>query len=511
MRNVINEGGAAADATPTGVGRRQLGLSKSSIAAFERCPKRLWLSVHRPGLADECDDDSRIVAGHLTGEAARALQPGGVLVAERDLGAALKTTNDLLRDPGTTAIFEATFAVDGVLVRVDILEADGSGRWRIAEVKSTTSVKEEHRGDLATQVWAVAAAGCRLTGAVIRHIDRTFVLKREGNYHGAFIDEDMLDDVRALADGRPAVVAAARATLADAEPARAVGPHCSDPHPCPFTVHCLSALPPAPEWPVTVLPNGGGKRWVAAGVDDLLAVDPVQLTNPNHQRIHRATVTGEAFHDHARACAAIEAWPFPRIWLDFETIAFPLPRWVGTKPYEQVPFQFSAHVEHEDGQLDHREFLSLDGGDPRRSCAEALAQLSASGAVVAYNAPFERGCLQRLAAAFPDLSGALLSLSDRLVDLLPVTRATWYHRDQRGSWSIKAVLPTVTNLTYLGLEVKDGMAAQAAYLEAIAGATPERVAVLDAALRIYCGRDTEAMIAVARRLVTPGDAPLRTV
>ena len=28
------------------------GLSKSRIAAFEQCPKRLWLQVHRPDLVD---------------------------------------------------------------------------------------------------------------------------------------------------------------------------------------------------------------------------------------------------------------------------------------------------------------------------------------------------------------------------------------------------------------------------------------------------------------------------
>jgi hypothetical protein len=86
---------------------------------------------------------------------------------------------------------------------------------------------------------------------------------------------------------------------------------------------------------------------------------------------------------------------------------------------------------------------------------------------------------------------------------LPVTRANWYHRDQRGSWSIKAVLPTVAaGLDYAELEVNDGGSAQKAYLEAIGDCcTAERRMLLDAALRAYCGRDTEAMIVLAKRLV----------
>ena len=31
--------------------QRRFGLSKSRINAFEQCPKRLWLMVHRPELA----------------------------------------------------------------------------------------------------------------------------------------------------------------------------------------------------------------------------------------------------------------------------------------------------------------------------------------------------------------------------------------------------------------------------------------------------------------------------
>ena len=87
----------------------------------------------------------------------------------------------------------------------------------------------------------------------------------------------------------------------------------------------------------------------------------------------------------------MSGWAYPRTWLDFETIAFALPRWVGTRPYQQVPFQFSAHIEAEDASIAHREFLSLDGFDPRRACAEALvAKVPPEGAVIAYNASFER-------------------------------------------------------------------------------------------------------------------------
>ena len=252
-----------------------------------------------------------------------------------------------------------------------------------------------------------------------------------------------------------------------------------------------------------MLPNGGGKAWLAKGIDDLLSIDPTQLTNAIHRRVYDATLTGKVYHDIEGARTAMEGWTYPRIWLDFETVSFADPRWIGTHPRRPLPFQFSAHIEQMNEEVVHREFLSLNGFDPRRPCAEALlAMIPQTGAVVAYNASVERSCINGLAGAFPDLEEQLRAIAARVVDLLPITRANWYHRDQRGSWSIKAVLPTVSKLDYTDLTVTNGRHAERAYREAIEISTSEsRRQEIDAALRAYCRRDTEAMIVVASALL----------
>lgn len=161
------------------------GLSKSRIGAFEQCPKRLWLSVHRRELAEYEDRaEARFAVGNAVGEIACAAHPGGMMVeAEGGLTEALATTARLIADGHPGPIFEATFENRGVLVRVDVLERAREG-WAAAEVKSSTRVKDYHRGDLATQVWVMRGAGLPLTGAKIRHIDTSFVLTREGDYAG---------------------------------------------------------------------------------------------------------------------------------------------------------------------------------------------------------------------------------------------------------------------------------------------------------------------------------------
>ena len=480
------------------------GLSKSRITSFEQCPKKLWLSVHRRDLAEhDAGAEARFASGNAVGDIACALHPSGVMVeAEPDLGAAVAETARLIAEGHPGPIFEATFEHDGVLVRVDVLERRKKG-WHAAEVKSSTGVKDYHRGDLATQAWLLQACGLPLKSASVRHIDRDFELTREGDYAGLFADAELLRPLKSIIDGRAGVVAAAREVLAGEEPVVEIGEHCSSPFECEFSAWCRRDLPTGPDWPVTLLPYGGGKKWAEQGIEDLLELHEGDL-NARNARILAATRDDAPFHDAKGARKAMKAWGWPRAWLDFETIAAAVPRWIGTRPYQQIPFQFSLHLEEKDGTITHHEFLSCDGSDPRRACAEALVEMIPAGAcVIAYNASFEKRVLRDLAGWIPDLAEPLLALEASTVDLLPVAREHWYHRDQRGSWSIKAVLPTIApELDYASLEVKDGGNAQEAWLEA---AAPDcdllrREALADA-LKAYCERDTWAMVKVARTLI----------
>lgn len=494
----------------TNTSPRRTGLSKSRITLFEQCPKRLWLSVHRPELADEAPATSAaMAAGHAIGAAASALLPDGYMIEARDgLSAAVRETADLLAAGFDRPLFEATFVHADVLVRVDLMIPDGSG-WRVAEVKGTTGPKPHHLADIATQLWVMRGNAVPVRSAAIRHINRAFVLEREGDLQGLFADSVVDELVEPVIAGRGEVAAAARAALEGEEPVREPGAHCDEPFSCSFKTYCHRHAPPTPEWPVWLLPDAAGKTiaraWAGRDVHDLTLVPADAMSSGRLRRVHAATLTGTAWHDAAAVAAETAGWAWPRTFLDFETIQFAIPRWVGTRPFAQVPFQFSAHVEQADCSLEHHDWLSTDGRDPRRGCAEALCRLPDTGAVIAWNAGFERGCLLGLAGMFPDLAPRLRAIADRLVDLLPVVLRHYYHRDQRGSWSIKAVLPTIAQeLDYEALsEVRSGTNAQAGYVEAIDPATsPERRAEIRTRLLAYCERDTIATKVVLERLVT---------
>jgi len=278
-----------------------------------------------------------------------------------------------------------------------------------------------------------------------------------------------------------------------------VGDHCYSPNECPFLGFC--APQDGPEYPVTILPRAGSavQGLLQEGFEDLREVPEDRLSNENHLRVWRITRNGQ-FEIDPDAAAVIAGYSFPRYYLDFETVAFPIPIWAGTRPYQPVPYQWSLHIETKDGTLRHCEFLHLTGNAPMRQVAEGLiAAAGKTGPVFAYGT-FESSRLEDLAAWHPDLSPKFDAIRSRIVDLLALTRRCYYHPEMKGSWSIKAVLPTVApDLKYEGLEIQNGDMAQAAYLEAIDPETkPERREAIRGFLLEYCGRDTEGLVRLVR-------------
>lgn len=71
----------------------------------------------------------------------------------------------------------------------------------------------------------------------------------------------------------------------------------------------------------------------------------------------------------------LDGLTFPLYFLDFETMQMAIPEYQGTRPYAQIPFQYSLHyLETPEGELHHREFLGVSGEDPRRQIAQRLCQ-----------------------------------------------------------------------------------------------------------------------------------------
>ena len=448
--------------------------------------------------------ESLFATGHEVGAIAQQVfgGPDGVEVPfSRNLGSMIAETRRLLESGGP--IYEATFRTENVLVRVDVLLPTAGG-WRAIEVKASTSVKDYHVLDCAIQDWVLRNAGLELKSISLAHINNRFVYGGDGDYEGLFELVDLTEDVRTVEPTVVDMIAKARDAVLGYFPEVIVGAQCSKPYDCQFQAHCW---PVDTDYPIRGL--GGSKAklgmYVAQGASDIRDVDAADITADTQLRIHRVTCDGvPEILDGARR--AFGPLPYPRYFLDFETIAPAVPFWEGTRPYAAVPVQWSCHIDDGSGSgrvedMRHEEFLDLSGTPPMRDLAEKMiACLGTEGPVLMYT-NYEERVIEGLVDMFPDLELQLRGIIDRLFDLHPVVRDNYYHPEMLGSWSIKAVMPTISpDMDYAKLEgIREGTAASDGYIEAIdAGTSAERKEELRKQLLRYCRFDTEAMVEIVR-------------
>ena len=470
-------------------------LSKSRFLSGLQCHKRLHLELYAHDLIPATDPFARYLldTGAAVGALARSRFSGGVLIDDDHE----ERTRLALADPAVPAIYEAAFTWDDVRIRADILVRVSGDVFDLVEVKSTTWPKLEHVWDLALQLAVLEGAGVRIRRAFLMHLDRSYVYPG-GDYdlRRLFACADLTEAARERQREVRGNLDAMRAMLWSEEPpAIPVGQHCERPRTCPFFDRCHDGLPADP---LLRLPKGRQlrERLAAAGIVEF---DAIPLDFPGlslHQRrALEAIRSGERFCDPAIR-EMLAGVVFPVHFIDFETIMPALPLYPGTRAYDTIPVQWSDHVLHEDGRIEHCEYLYDGHGDPRRSFAESLLNLLGSCGTVAVYSNYEAMRLGDLATWLPDIADEIAGVQPRILDLHAVIRQHVYDQAFNGSFSLKRILPAlVPSLSYDDLAIQDGGLASIALLEVMDRGTPAgRRLELRQQLFAYCGRDTEALV-----------------
>jgi predicted RecB family nuclease len=470
-----------------------MSLSKSRFTSGLQCDRQLWWRAHEPQ-APELSPGPALRAqfdrGHEVGARAREFVPGGILIdAPHHAYAQRIAATRRAIEGGARVLYEAAFTAGQVFVAVDILERTPGG-WQLLEVKSGTSVKREHIPDAAIQVHVLRLAGLSVERALVMHLNSDCVFPRLENL---FVREDVTAEVEGLQSAIAAEIPRQLAMLRSELPEVPIGPHCDDPHECPFKSRCW---PPFPADHISRL-YGIGDRWWDLSARGVARIDQLPDDFPLRApaaRQARALREGRAVFEPSLE-GALASLGRPIAVLDFETVGLPIPVWNGCRPYEHVPVQFSVHTQNGGGGWMHREWLAEGPEDPRPELIARLTQACAgANTLLAYSSSFERGCLTRAAAERPELAGAIAELLGRLKDALPLVRDHVYHPDFGGGFGLKKVLPAlVPDLSYESLEIADGESAQRELEEMLfpgRGSEPVDRERVRTALMRYCEMDT---------------------
>lgn len=485
-----------------------IGLSKSKYCKGIQCPKILWMDMNMPEKGEDVLFESVMATGNMVGDLARHYF-GEYDLVEFDFNKNIMADKTKqLMESSSENIAEAAFYIDGLYCAVDILHKNGDG-YDIVEVKSSTHVTDIYIEDMAFQYYVLSKCGIDVKRIFLMHLDNSYVRHGELELEKLFALEEFSDEVKGkLQEVENNIKSIREYVSTDVEPERDIDLYCEIPYECAYYGYCSRHLPEQSVFDIRRLNASKKYEYYHQGIisfEDIVREQP-KLSDKQMKQVETAYYDRQDEIEPDAIKDFLDTLSYPLYHLDFETFQQAVPEYDGLSPYSQIPFQYSLHIEQEDGTLEHREFLAKEGTDPRRAIAESLCRdFPTDVCVLAYNMSFERGVLQRLADFFPDLSDHLLAIKDNIHDLMiPFQQQRYYSKAMQGSYSIKYVLPALCpgdpELDYHALEgVHNGSEASATFAD-MPNHLPEEIQTMRKNLLKYCCLDTLAMVKVLEKL-----------
>ncbi len=443
-------------------------LSKTLFIKGLQCHKTLYLHKFKPELRDEISDSMEDIfqSGRDLGRLAQKLFPGGVEIEyegyshKEQIG---RTREEMKK--GTKTLYEATFSYDKIFIKADIMRKVGD-QWNVYEVKGSTAVKDVYIDDISIQYYVLKGCGIPIKNVYLVYVNNEYMRDGELDIKQLFTFEKQ---TKAAEENQKSVKEALRLmrkALKGAIPEIDISEQCSAPYECDFHGYCWNHIP---ENSIFDLRGNGIKKFdlYRKGIIHLSEV-PLEDLNFN-QRIQVEGTLKKKNHINVNGIKEfLNSIRYPICCLDFETFVSAVPPFSGTRPYQQIPFQYSMHVlESERSKPVHREYLADPGIDPRKGLIEKLlADIPQKGSILSYSS-FETRILTDLGKWFPKYAARIKRVIERIIDLMaPFRSKDLYLWQMNGSYSIKEVLPAlVPEMDYEKLEISNGGMAMSAYFE----------------------------------------------
>jgi len=485
-------------------------LSKSSYISGQQCNKLLWFKSIRKPPPEEMDEASkdRLKAGDEIGDLAKELFPGGTEIEYLpDNHEKMIEDTNLALEKGAP-IYEATFVVDNNLIRVDLMNQTKDG-WDMYEVKSSSKQKPYHIEDASFQWYVLSQIkGLKINNAYLVIINSDYVKDGDIDQDKLFKKKDITKKVNDRLDLVPNEINKMQDIIeCDAEPNTPIGPHCSKPHACQYKKLCWEDVK---DNSVLNLYRMRAKQKFDFFDNECKTFDEIpegtKLSDIQQKQITSYLNNKTLIHKNG-VKEFIDTIKYPISYFDFETFQDAVPRFDNQRPYMQMPFQFSLHIQNEPlGKQDHFQCIVDHKKDPRKEIAEKMLEwIPPKGTIIAYNQSFEMNCIETLARYNVELSDKLLALNERFTDLIiPFRQGDYYHPAFNGSFSIKKVLPALcpndSSLNYDSLNITNGGEASLAYKK-FNELSDDEIEIKRKHLFAYCRLDTLAMVRILEQLI----------
>jgi hypothetical protein len=462
-------------------------LTKTDFIQFLNCPKSLWLKHNRPEVYPKGSFSSFLIKLAAEGYEDESY---------------VKQAVSRYSHAGSYTFQQEFLTNDGLYARCDMVKSNPDGSIDIFEVKSSTSVKDDrshsHLKDAAFQVVSAQRVGKRVGKVFIVHLNKDYVRSGDVDPNGLFVFSDETVRVSALLNETEVEIDAALAFLKrdTIDETSCSCLHLSRAHHCDTFDYFNPSIPKPSVYSLPRLFGEKLDRFVDEGRFDLALISPNEVS-AQQAMVVKAHNEGNPCVDRLEIQTFVAQLKYPLHFLDYETFLSAVPLIDGYRPQEQLPFQFSLHVLHEDGRLDHSDYLA-DGPMQPDKLIEALRDaIHPTGSILAWNKAFENAQNKNMGKQFPHAKSFLIDVVDMTFDLMDIFKTGYVDIGFDGSTSIKKVLPVlIPELSYQDMEVKDGGAAMEAWGEMIVITDHAKKQKLRQALLDYCKLDTLAMVRI---------------
>lgn len=483
-------------------------LSKSEYMMFLKHPAWLWLKKHEKSKLPEPDANLQAIfdAGKEFEEYAEKRFPSGVRIKfdnyEEYLSMPERTQKVLVG--GAKVIFQGRFETNDITCICDILEQTDEGLFNLYEIKSSTKVKPEHYPDLAFQTVVLESAGFKVGNIAVIHVNNQYIKDGEIDPIELSVTTNVTDGVRDKIKETKENIQLALNVINS--------PNLPDPSPRYSNFGSLGEWieiyktlgEKIDKYSIYNLISPGAQR---IGILEDLGIkfikdipDDFKLTTKQYAQV-LATKNNERVINKEKIKDFLNTLTYPIYFLDYETAMGVIPIYNGSKPYQQIPFQYSLHVVEKKGENpNHFEYLHRDVDNPISNLVNKLKKdIGSVGSVIVWYKSFEMKRNEEMAQMFPEFAKFLEDINSRVVDLMePFTNGWFADKDFLGSSSIKNVLPVLApKLSYKELGVQEGASAQRLWMDAV---LKEKKNIdkekLFSDLVEYCKMDTFAMVKI---------------
>jgi hypothetical protein len=473
-------------------------LTKSKYFKGEQCQRLLWFANKKQLPEVSLFDQHKFDQGPIFEEYVKKNYPEGIELGHLGFNENIEQTKEAVKKK--KMIFEAGFKADELFVRADILEPNGDG-WNLYEIKASSNEKKLkiYFPDLAFQKFVIEKSGLKVKNCFILKLNKEYVKEGEIDSKQLVEKHDVTKQVNLITNVEENAQKYLKTIKDENEAPITISVNCNKPYPCPLKKHCWGTLPTNNVLHLTKWQQYW--KFFHSGIIDMKDIPKEAMLTDKDRVISNAAVKQKIGVSKEHIKHFMKTLHYPLYHFDFETIDTAVPIYDKSRPYQKIPFQYSLHIEHEDGKLDHFEYLATGDEDPRIKLLEQLKdEIKGTGSVVVFNKSFENGVFKKLAIDFPEHADWIQNVLDRIVDLaVPFQNFYYYNPIQKGSYSIKKVLPAITGKGYENLEINNGGDASAEYFNTFIK-KKEKNEQLRKNLLIYCGLDTEAMVWIVGEL-----------